>query len=472
MRWLIILLLLLPSAAMADPVAVGYNRWKNDNNTHTSTIGNHPRTYAEEGVWDDIVPDWVVVNDTTAKVVRGNHRLFAFGNGNIYYVRPRSGVRHCVGIRPVKLVKFNKLDSTYVTLADADYDSVSLNGPVLTYHDIFPGVNRRCIYDNLFYSDQFVFSQQGRDTLGEYGPWADKMVGIISRLDIDSLNLSMKDRAGTFTPDEDGRDTEAWVMCHKNDTSVLALQQAYLVTEDSTTSVKVHKRVVVQAGKIYLVELFNPIPTASWPSGPIWHNAEIGYDTNFATGLDIESKIAGMSIAALSVGGTADSMQFYGDAASLNIDGRMALYSDDGAGGYAVVDSTAVFTIDRSGFVWHPEDFLLNATLSAGTRYMPVVWGETDGFGATFAKYRTANTAQAADSFFYDGDDDGTGGWSTIVQEIMSDWQRPVSIIAFYTEDVAAGQVIIIGNVEPFKEDYHEIFKGSMAVCCRPTMGW
>lgn len=467
-RFFLILLLLVPTVAGAQPTPVGQNRWQKDDGKFISTFGaNYPLTYQQENqAWDDIAPDWVVVNDTTAKVVRGIHKLFAFKNGNVYYVRPHAGVRHALGLRTSKLIKFKLADSSYTILSDVTYDSISISGPILTYHNIFPGIDRVCVYDNAFYQDKFVFNQAARDTLSMQGPWAGYMLGVVSKIDKDSLYLSLKDRAGIFSPTVGGRITDGWITCVKSDTIMFCLQQSFLETHDSVTSVAVHKRVVTLGGTPYLVELFNPIPTASWPDGPIWHNVVYGYDTSvFVQAWAIENFASGMSFTAISTSGTIDSIMAMLRGDELNNKGRMAVFSDDGSGGYTVVDSVLAFKIGNSGnYVWHRKPALVGATVNPGTRYMIVVTCDVDPLGPAALAYRPSNTAISTDTTFSDYTYDDSTPWTTApTQNVVADFQRPMAVFLYYTESSAStGQVIIIGSTD------EAIFDNRVGYCVLP----
>lgn len=442
MRWLIIFLL-LTGTALADPTPIGPASWVNSDSSITRAMGmggtptlNYQKA---DSTWDFIVDDWVQVgNKQIWKSVRGNHRVFADSTGAAIYAKGD----HYLGTKTTHLIKFDKSDSTWQTLKTNMPDSVTMSGRTITFHNIFPGVDKRLVNNAKgfkMFAEQFILHDEARDTIATYGPWAGYLLGTATQLNVDSLNLLWKDAAGLFDITSAGRMTDGWIKGMDADTMVWTIANSYLQTTDSTTSIVVHKRIVLLGGTPYLVELFNPVPTASLPDGDIWHYATFGETDAENNDLAIDDKqICLRAIPGSS--GDADSLTAYLEVTSVNKKIRLALVDWGVDDNHDLIDTTAEFLVVVQEFAWVSRPLLNSQSITSGTDYGLVMWGE-----GSAGDFDVKNTFNSTDSNF---------SISIAYENAWSDPLEPStagtgtrSIYCFYTEAGAppSGQVIIIG---------------------------
>lgn len=433
---LLAIVLLLGATALADPIPIGIS------STYDSTTGKTSRSigpggeptlnYQKDGVWDFIVDDWVQVgNKQIWKSVRGNHRVFADSTGAAIYAKGN----HYLGTQTTHLIKFNKADSTWQTLKSSLPSSVTTSENTITFHNIFPGVDKSLRNNAKVlqqYAETFIFHQEARDTIATYGPWTGYLLGTATRLNVDSLNLSWKDAAGLFDITSAGRMTDGWIKGMDADTMVWTIAQTYLHTANSVTSIVVHKRVVLIGGNPYLVELFNPVPTASYPDGDIWHNATFGHTDAEANSMTIENTQVGMR-AIPGSSGDADSITVYAEVTTQPHQFRCAL-TDWVSGSYNhdLIDTTAGFDLAPQGFGWVSRPLLNNQAIAVGEDYALVVWGE-----GTVGTFNIKGATTGEDSNF------------AIAEIYQSAWDDPLtpaghgvnprSIYCYYTEALYFG---------------------------------
>jgi hypothetical protein len=377
---LLAIVLLLGATAWGQPVPIGPASWINSDSSVTRAIGmggtptlNYQKS---DQTWDFIVDDWVQVgNRQVWKSVRGNHRVFADSTGAAIYAKGN----HYLGTQTTHLIKYNIGTKTWQTLKTNMPDSVTMSGRTITFHNIFPGIDKRLVNNaKVFqrYAETFIFHQQARDTITTaYGPWTGYLLGTATRLNVDSLNLSWKDAAGLFDITSAGRMTDGWVKGIDADTMVWTIAQSYLQTEDSTTSIVVHKRIVLLSGNPYLVELFNPVFTASLPAGDIWHGAVFGHQDIEGSEVTITNTYTGGVFAAPSTG-VADSITIYANVTTAAKDARCSLYKRTSGGNSDQIDTTQEINLSVAE-QWWTFDLQNAQTITSGDRY--VLWAWSDG---------------------------------------------------------------------------------------------
>ena len=431
----LVLVFLLPILVSAELKPVGTHSWQDSTNGKTvHAVGSSvPINYQNtDSSWERIDSHWEQINDTTWRVVKGKHKTYAFADGRAYYVLPRKGVRHAIGTDTRRLIKFNKLDSTWSTLFTASIDSVTISQGVdeldpsfLTFHDIFPGVDKMLVYDRGRYAERYIFHQEARDSLVSLGPWANHLIGTATKLDLDSLNLNFHDSLGQFSVGVKGRLIRGWLKCQKADTMVFTLSREYLWAEDTLIGVSdviVWKRIVKLTGKAYLVEMFNPVPTASWADGDIWHNAGFGSEGDGVALLDFEDDIwAGIYSPASS--GTADSMKIRLQISSSakNVKGALYLWSDT-----SLVDSTEIRSISSGAEHWEYFDFILGGSITAFTQYALTAMCQAGGGTGKIDYISSGGTHSGQLSFGY-------GAWPDPWSTADLSGSFTISIYAYYT---------------------------------------
>lgn len=380
-----------------------------------------------DNTWDFIVDDWVQVGEKQVwKSVRGNHRVFADSTGAAIYAKGN----HYLGTKTTHLVKFNKADSTWAALKTSMPDSVTMSGGTITFHNIFPGVDKQLVNNaKVFrmYTEKFIFHQEARDTIAAYGPWAGYLLGTATRLNVDSLNLSWKDVTGLFDITSAGRMTDGWIKGMDGDTRVWTIAKSYLQTADSTTSIVVHKRIVLIGGNPYLIELFNPSAAAALPPGDIWHNSTFGNQNAESSTLTIENKQAGSVFTAPSTG-IADSITFYSTISTATKNARCALYKRTSGNDNSQVDTTQEISLSV-GTDWTSFELQNAQTITSGDRYVLFGW-----MGLGVGDARAHYTSSVGDSLPFEGQTYLGNTWDDPLA--VSNWQSGflMSIYCTYTE--------------------------------------
>ena len=431
-----LLLLNTAPAQTAAPEPTGPHTWIASDGRMLRAMGsNIPINYRrDDGIWERIDPNWEQSAPSEWRVVRGDHRVFACDDGSARYVMTRNGARHILGTCTERLVKFNRADSTWDNLAAASPDSATAAGNLLTFHNIFPGVDKVLEYGRAHYSERFIFHETARDFAATCGPWLGCLLGVATRLDTDSLDLSWRYAPGSLTPSESGCLTDGWLAGTIGDTTVFAMRRAWLWSESGRSDVPVHKWLGHIGDGLWLVELFSPVAAADLPStGDWWHNATFGKDdtTGFSTLITIENQIIGL-VAAPPSDGTADSVSVY-----LQLGGSLviatvncALYDRDSAD--ALLDTTDERTVaigDPDDDTWY--DFVFGGggpSLSAGRRYLISAWSTASALYSVQLWMKDPSTGDqvAVDAETY-------GGWPDPLAAVNLS-NRCVAIYCYYTE--------------------------------------
>ncbi len=428
--------------ALGQKIPIGVAAWKD---TVTGKIsrgfgpGGEPALNYQksDSSWDTIVDDWVQVgNRQIWRSVRGNHRVFIDSTGAAIYAKGN----HYLGIKTTHLIKFNKADSTWVTLKSLDPDSISILGNTVTFHNIFPGIDK-CLINNpkIFrqYMERFIFHQEARDSLAGWTPWANRLLGVATRLSVDSLNLSWKDATGIFDITTTGRMATGWIKAVDSDTMVFTLAKTYLHSGDSTLeSIPIHKRLVLLGGTPYLVEMFNPVATVALPDGDLWHNVHFGVESEEGSGTTIEDIQFGGVATMGATGGTLDSIVAFTHIVISDHKTKLAIYKWTGAGGSGddLIDSVPEWTATaHASPSWKQKAVQNNASLTANQEYLLVPWSEaTADFHQQFFSNNEAYTGSHAPRTY-------TGyTWSDPLDHTAGEagtWK--ISIYAVYTEEAA-----------------------------------
>ncbi len=447
------------SMILADPpsgiAGTGPNSWFDSTRAVTIRAMSSsaiPMNYLnDDSTWTCIDVDWEIHNDTIWKVVKGKHRTYAMENGWTYYVVPRGGIRHAIGTRTSSLIKFNLSDSSYDLLSSASYDSMTVDRSVITHWNIFPGVHKRLQYFNTWYREQFVFTQEARDSLAGQGPWANRMLATVTRLDVDSLNLDIYDSLGQVSWSSIGRMTDTWLKFRDGDSVVFTLPSSYVrgidtIGDSTLTGPRVHKRLVLIGGQPFLVEMFNPVPIAQWPDGPVEHSALFGNNVIEASALWHYDSPYGF-IGTPSSSGTLDSIRGYCDGwfgyTSYQKFGLYIHRPDSSCELPAFVDSCAeVTTISPA---WYSGAAYLNGTITSGQSYVIVVWGDNRDTSLPRIYYQSnpgTNDTTYSWAEIY-------GAWPASVCDAGRDPDEQFSLVAYYTEAAAGrgrAQIITINQ--------------------------
>ncbi len=428
LRLIAILVALTGAAGAQAPTPIGPASWKKPNGDiqRAMGMGGAPTLNYWDGTqWDEIVDDWVQVGAKQVwKSTRGNHRVFADSTGAAIYAKGN----HFLGISPGPLVKFDKSDSTWVTLKPSVPDSVSISGRTITFHNVYPHMDLRLVNNaKVFrrFAYQVVFHQQARDSLAAWGPWTGFLLGTAMKLNVDSLNLTLRGVAGVFGLNATGRMVNDWVSLGSADTSAFYLGTAYLQTEDSTTSIPVKKWIVRFAGSPWLVELFDPIAAGALPAGDVWHNAIFGHDTNEAASLAMGLKIKGDTATMGAVNGTLTSMSAYLSSGG-GTGGQKKKYAIYNNSGGALLGQTIEEDPGSGTTAWHTIAASGTVSLVADTKYVLCAW--TNFATNIYLAFNSGSTTKTKTQAY-------NGFPSTIfwVTDAIDGWK--MSIYATYTED-------------------------------------
>lgn len=366
--------------------------------------------------YQDDQDEWHFIDDNfeqvgesqTWKSTAGNHRVFADSSGAAIYAVGD----HYLGTETTHLIKFNTADSSWEILAVSDPDSVTTDGNRITFWGLFPGVDKQ-LQNNpkVFrrYNETFIFSQAAREWLAGEVPWSKRLLGTVTKLDVDSLNLSLSDIAGQFDIDTLGRLVEDWVKFSEGEATAFWLAKSYLQCVDSTAhSIPVHKFLVKKSGNFYLVELFSAITANQLPDGTIWHNATFGYFTESGDNYNCEDYIR-LNLNLSSGGdGNIDSITAYMWVSAAARNTRLAVYVENGSD-WDLLDTTAEFSVTSAIGEWYSNPAEIGAAVTSSGNYACAVWSDAGGgycyIEATFA---------AAD-------------WEYISLDYANPWEDPIA---------------------------------------------
>lgn len=415
------------AGAMAEKVPTGLASWEDsETGAITRAVGieggipicNYQK---EDSTWDDIVDDWVQIDDTLWKSVRGNHSLYANATGRSRYAKGN----HHLELETKWLIQFDKSDSTFEILWTASIDSMSVSGATITYHGIFPGVNKR-LHNQAFadqrYNEEYEFTQEARDSIGAKGPWSGHLLGTATRLYTDSLNISgWKDALGDFEISTAGRLIDDWVGAKGDGSSAFFVRASRLRTSDSTTSVIVWKWLVKYQGKPYLVEFLDPTLTGSFPDGPLFHYASFGDTGDFGSQLSIQNRIVGLR-ATPSSSGTLDFMRarfYFSGGGNHDVMCAIHVYSS-----LARVDTTEERSLGATG--WYDFDFQDGASITGSTEYVISQWASSEVTSCNSWLSASGGTGVEYDDEIY-------GGWpDPLVTDQLTGYRQ--DILCYYTE--------------------------------------
>ena len=409
-------LVLLAAVVQAQeaPVAIGARSYlKADGKVQRMMgMGNSPVNYQDtDSTWDYIVDDFVQIGDRQIwKSVRGNHKLWADSTGAAIYAKGN----HYLGTETTQLIKFNTADSGFVTLKNSVPDSITVNGPTITFHNIFPGVDKQLVNrPKIFrrYTETFIFHQEARDSLATWGPWSGRLLGTATKLTVDSLNLTLHDIAGAFDINTTGRMVDRWVRLKDGDNILFRMASTNLRTEDSVvTSMPVKKWIVRYGGSPWLIELFDPVAANQLPAGDITHDVVLGDDDagNWSYAALNNQWQGGTAVASAS--GTMDSMAVYLEEAGdygTPCNHRTAVYTfaSGTAASQAQVDTSAEISLDPddASFAWYIFSLQNNGAITSGETYVLWAWGDGAGTDAERIQYAVSagdtNTENSSETY-------------------------------------------------------------------------
>lgn len=424
--------------AVAELVPTGPSSWTNTETGKTSrAFWNAPTPPAicyqdTAGTWQFIEDDWQQIGQKQAwKNLQGPHRMWCDSTGQVIYAKWGGGQWHYLGMKPPILIKFNKADSSYDVLATMATDSISVAGGVVTFHDAFTSgidvqiVNRGKVFQNCS-PYRFIFHQAGRDTLGDHGPWGNRMVGTSTRLVIDSLNVPLRNGEDTLVIDENGVIIDGPLGIG----NLSNIMRTYLYHEDSVTTIPIRKRLVLIGGNPYLIELFDAADANALPNGVIAHDAtfgptEIPASTGNAT---IENTVA-YDGATPSTSGTLDSLTAY-VAADVDHEAKLALYN---SAYNDVLDSVAQFTISGTGtYHWESHPVIEGVSITGSTEYYFAAWSE-----ATSGYCRVQFNSDASPATFNYDLSVTFGSWPASLTKDFESTDDQLIIYGTYTESAA-----------------------------------
>ena len=439
-------------------IPTGPRTWFNDQTgTRTVALGggalpiNYKADDSEGGDWRRIALQWDE-NLGEYSASQSYHRAQIDTDGAAEFMWPAAGRRRALRLRPNRLVKVDIASRSWTTLAVASPPSaIEQRGASLWMRDIYPGIDRRLRFFNNSISDGVAFNQSARDALAGAGPWAGKMIGTVSHVDLGDLpNAVLRDRLGAaLSIDAQGRISTEVVHIESDGTRLLSLaggSRLYLYTQQNgrveTPLVPVHNYLAFRAGQLFLVELFDPMVVAGWQDGTITHDAEFGNNSTETNLSSLKGIVNGL-VDSPSTNGTADSIWVWQEIAGfpLNEGVTCALY-DYNAGDEEYIDKTAErkWTIPPSYTDEFKEyTFSGGPSLSSGTTYCIVAWGQehashsidtrvTSGGGASGNFRWVTNTTNY---------DPGTEPWPEPMDTDVDNID--VAIYCEYTEDAATG---------------------------------
>ncbi len=414
-------------------IATGFNEWYDTVRNVTIrglSPSGIPLTYQkDDSAWATINTDWVQVNDDTWKVENCWYQTWAYRSGWAYFVLQRGSQRHAIGIRPRFAVRIHTATKTIDTvLALAQSATIEQLGSNLIYGGIFPGVTMVVDVFNTDWTQTFIFSQEVRDSLATLN-WGGRCFGIVSEIDLDSLNLNMIDDVGENDLDR----FVDWVQFHRLDTCLFTMRKSWLRSSNGADSVIVRKRLYMYEGKPYLIEFFDPKPTAAWPEGTLIHNAQFGAGPGMEeSGSYYTCDIIQSTVAAPGSDGTLDSAK-----ARLKLDAaitvwfKMGLYEWASDSAYPVVDTTDSMSMTSTTWTWYKFDFEEHASVSNGTNYAICVWS-TNPFGGCAIGPKVSGGTEVGWTIYTHNK--VYGAWPASWDDHSSENNKRINVVAYYTE--------------------------------------
>jgi len=400
--------LLLVGVSFAELVPTSVSTWRDteaNRDYYTWGVGGPPVLcyQDDQNEWQFIRDEWVQVGESQIwKSVKGNHRVFADSTGAAIYAVGN----HYLGTKTTHLIKFDKTDSTWETLRAVDPDSITVYDNKIKFWNILPGIHKICQNTSKVwqtYSEVFEFTQMARDSLATWGPWTNKLLGTATKLSTDSLNLTWADIIGNFTIDETGRGTDGWVALKDGETNVFYIAETHLNCEDSVaTNIPIRKWLVEYAGSFWFIELFNPVTANQLPEGTLWHDATFGFTDAVSVARAISDDMVGFmgDYTTTASDGNLDSITAYMRATTSDKKCRLAVYVPDGGWqDLDLVDTIAEFTITANGAAWYSKPAIQGASITSGTQYTLIGWGESDGGEIyLYSKYMASGIGSETDT--------------------------------------------------------------------------
>ncbi len=276
MRYLaIILWLCLSTVASADWKAVDFQKWQDtdDSTTFQVRIGDPISNYPTDTAWAEIENDWVVIGDTmTAR--HAYMKTDVLPNGVSQISIEHNDTTYTITQKPVRLVWLKTDTWNWIDVADTpSWGTPSVNGDVISWNNVFPGVNYKIRKRNARVDHGIFFKPAFLDSaIILYDQRADS-------LDIALANVMEYTLSANIDSADIGIGNINKRILKRIGKHVFGFARARLHFPGSDTLQLrlVHHRWIKRSGKIYCIEYIKmrvvKMIHETYPTATIWHNA-------------------------------------------------------------------------------------------------------------------------------------------------------------------------------------------------------
>jgi len=443
MKRLLVFLLLVVSSGFAKGAYVpsGTHSWYNASVDSTRIhSGGPPENYRDkDGVWKKIDLTWILESGNIINITNNfKSKVNGITNTMSYEISHR-----IVKQKPFGLFAYRRSTNQRVVLDNTpDFSTRSFLDSVVTYTNIFLGVDLKVIVrlDGLAF--KWVFHQSARDTFEAWwvskGSLPDVYLVTAFRFDLSSLGeTELYDKTGKIDLafEKEVPDGITFKTLAGDDKFFLRkeyLEQIIWATPpddpDSAIQFPVYTRLFQNGGKQYLLEGVKWTDAKQIPPGDISHYDTFGnLNAGTSTG-HINNRSRGCSIGSPASNGTLDSIKVNLGASSATANVRMAIcdLADD-----VPLDSTHEITTNAG---WYASNVYNNITLSTSTSYELFVWGDGSGLMLSGSNNASGYTRWTNTGVTYSGND-----WANPIPHNNPTSNEQYDIVAVYTVSGGGG---------------------------------
>ncbi|MEE9442878.1 MAG: DNRLRE domain-containing protein [candidate division Zixibacteria bacterium] len=272
----IILIFMLSSVCMGQ-TPVGYNKWELSEGKYQSQFGGIFHNYMKpDSSWAEIENDWISDGDTLFTNYRAILQSEVTDKGQSVVTLKYKGNTYTVTQIPKKLIWLKTDTWDWVDIfPSTTWPTPTVNGNILSWNNIFPGVNYRITKRNGAVPHAVMFKPAFLDSaVTLYNQRADSST--IALGNVNEYSLTGVDNADIGIGNVPKR------VLKKLKDFVFEISQQRLWHDTVHTDIQVLQRWVKLAGKIYCIEYMMMSDVRQFhednPTEVIWHNTETTLD--------------------------------------------------------------------------------------------------------------------------------------------------------------------------------------------------
>lgn len=426
-------------------VPTGPRSWRNSVTGRRSFVSGCPGmpvNYDEGGgLWRSIVTAWADFGDRREVLSAGHNADIESESLRMRWLA--AGAFRDVRLRPDRIVRVDKSTLEWETIVTASApSSVDRVGSTLFLRNIYPNVDRRIQFDNDAVHDGIVFHDAARLALAAMGGWAGKWIGTVSDVDLSAIPSATirKFTGNALTPDVNGLLLDEPTEVVTGGSRVFALPPKNFMEGPTGETwgfpnvadfIPIRTVLIVIGGRLKLIEVFDPIATATIPPGDIAHNFTFGYSGSGALNGTIQNKVVAGHGTAADGDGVGVSIWAYVVGASGETAITCALYEDSGNNtddqAY-IADGQTDESFPTGGNNFYEFPFTSAPTIEDATDYSICCWGDS----AKNTRFDFSGDYFKSQTVGYDGDYPGTVGdpWSgyskqaSVIQRIYCEYEE------------------------------------------------